>query len=147
MACTSNNPQPLPRLSWPWPCFRWSMVSTQVSVSQDCSNRMLQTKHLEAEMCAPETLKLEDNRGSCTRDLAASETRGETPSSLSFWWDRAPWLAWLAVVTSWALPPLSHRNLAPTLPRPLFCVSSFPTKAPFTVGRGLNSAAMPPHLK
>lgn len=75
-------------------------------------------------MRALETLKLEDNRGSCARDLAASETRGETPSSPSFWWDRAAWLAWLALVTSWALPPLSHRKLAPTLPRALFCVSS-----------------------
>lgn len=106
---------------------------------------MLQTKQLEAEMRALETLKLEVHRGSCAWGLAASETWGEIPSpSPSFWWDRAPWLAWLAVVTSWATPPLSHRILPPARPRvqALFCVSSFPTRTPFARDRGPNSASV-----
>lgn len=91
-------------------------------MSQDCSSRMLQTKQLEAEMRALETLKLEVHRGSCAWGLAASETWGEIPSpSPSFWWDRAPWLAWLAVVTSWAMPPLSHRILPPPAPVSRLC--------------------------
>lgn len=52
---------------------------------------MLQTKQLEAEMCALDTLKLEVHRGSCAQDLTASETWEEIPSpSPSIWWDCAP---------------------------------------------------------
>ncbi|XP_076423441.1 uncharacterized protein LOC143272446 isoform X1 [Peromyscus maniculatus bairdii] len=50
-----------------------TFLTADIPTAEDCSNRMLQIKQLEAEMHALETLKLEVHRGSCAWDFTASE--------------------------------------------------------------------------